>query len=152
MQSPTQHLMPKIPVFNRNAGCISENCGSIYSNTPLIRALLKDGPQFKTHSAWMVTLDSFPFTSTTAGLPLFTVLEYMKFLNHATHKLNTHTYMCNNLWALDLWTQTYPKGILVHLYNHINTFIILLAKAYIVYLLNIRILDNSRLLRLNLHT
>jgi len=57
MQSPTQHLMPKIPVFNRNAGCISENCGSIYSNTPLIRALLKDGPQFKTHSAWMVTLE-----------------------------------------------------------------------------------------------
>jgi len=29
---------------------------SIYSNTPLIQALLKDGPQFKTHSAWMVTL------------------------------------------------------------------------------------------------
>jgi len=26
MQSPTQHRMPTIPVFNLNAGCISANC------------------------------------------------------------------------------------------------------------------------------
>jgi hypothetical protein len=51
----------------------------IYSNTPLIQALVGYDPQFKTHSAWLVTLelgilqkpliDSFPFTSTTEGLP-----------------------------------------------------------------------------------
>jgi hypothetical protein len=30
---------------------------SIYSNTPLIQALIEDGQQFKTHSAWLVTLE-----------------------------------------------------------------------------------------------
>jgi hypothetical protein len=31
--------------------------GSIYRNTPLKQALLEDGPQFKTHSAWLVNLE-----------------------------------------------------------------------------------------------
>jgi len=34
-----------------------QNVGCIYSNTPLIQALFGDGPQFKTHSAWLVTLE-----------------------------------------------------------------------------------------------
>jgi len=56
-----------------------QTVGSIYTNTPLTQALLGYGPQFKTHSAWLVTLelgilqkpltDSFPFTSATEGLP-----------------------------------------------------------------------------------
>jgi len=34
-----------------------QTVGSVCSNTPLIQALLEDGPQFKTHSAWLVTLE-----------------------------------------------------------------------------------------------
>jgi len=33
-----------------------QTTGSIYSNTPLILALLEDGPQFTTHTAWSVTM------------------------------------------------------------------------------------------------
>jgi hypothetical protein len=34
-----------------------QTVSSIYSNTPLMQALLEDGPQFKTHLAWLVTLE-----------------------------------------------------------------------------------------------
>ena len=33
-----------------------QTVSSIKSNKPLIQALLMDGPQFKVHSAWLVTL------------------------------------------------------------------------------------------------
>jgi len=33
-----------------------QTVGNIYTNTPLIQALLVDGPQFQTHSTWLVTL------------------------------------------------------------------------------------------------
>jgi len=33
-----------------------QTVGGIYSNPPLIQALLQDGPKFMTHSAWLVTL------------------------------------------------------------------------------------------------
>jgi hypothetical protein len=48
-----------------------QTVGSIYSNTPFIQALLKDGPQFKTHSAWMVTLElgNLQNPGQTASLP-----------------------------------------------------------------------------------
>jgi len=44
-------------VFNLNADVSQQTVGSIYSNTPLIQALLEDGPKFMTHSAWLVTLE-----------------------------------------------------------------------------------------------
>ena len=43
---------------------------------------------------------------------------------------HTHTYICNNFWALELYTQTYPKGTLVNLHNQGNRVIILCAKEY----------------------
>jgi hypothetical protein len=33
-----------------------QTTSSIYSNAALILALLEDGPQFATHTAWLVTL------------------------------------------------------------------------------------------------
>jgi hypothetical protein len=65
--------MPKIPPFNLMLDLSQHTVSSGYSNTPLIQALLVDGPQFKTHTAWLVTrtLDILlnPFTNATAGLP-----------------------------------------------------------------------------------
>jgi len=55
-----------------------QNVGSICSNTPLIQPLLRDGPQYKIHLAWLVALElgilqnpgeRASFTSTTEGLP-----------------------------------------------------------------------------------
>jgi hypothetical protein len=61
------------------------------------------------------------------------------------HTQNNHKYVCNNFWILALWTQTYPKGALVNLYNHRNRVIILLAKEYkFVYTLNIWTWDNKQ--------
>jgi hypothetical protein len=53
---------------------------SDYSNTPSIQALLVDGPQSKTLTAWLVTLqlDSFPFINATAGLPTGQQLDDIK--------------------------------------------------------------------------
>jgi len=47
-----------------------------------------------------------------------------------TQQAHIHTYISNNFWTLDLWTQTYPKGTLVNLHNHWNRVIILFAKEY----------------------
>jgi hypothetical protein len=73
-------------------------------------------------------------------------------ISEPCHTQIKHIHIRKNFWALDLWTETYAKGTFVNLYNHINRFIILLAKEYIVYILKIWILHNSRLLHSNLHT
>ena len=48
-----------------------QTVNSIKSNTPLLQALLVDGPQFKIHNAWLVTLiDILQKTGQTASLSL----------------------------------------------------------------------------------
>jgi len=49
-----------------------QSVSSIKSNEPLIQALLVDGPQFKIHNAWLVTLkiDILRKTGETASLSL----------------------------------------------------------------------------------
>jgi hypothetical protein len=49
-------------------------------------------------------------------------------INHAAYE--ARTYICNSFQAICVWTLTYPQGIPVHLYNHGNPIIILLAKEY----------------------
>ena len=44
----------------------------------------------------------------------------MHVIHQPCHKQSKHTCTCNNFWALDLWTLTYPKGIQVNSYNHRN--------------------------------
>ena len=54
----------------------------------------------------------------------------MQVIPKPCHTQSNHIYTCNSFWALHLWTQTYPKGILVNLYNYGNWEIISLAKEY----------------------
>jgi hypothetical protein len=66
-----------------------------------------------------------------------------------------YIYICHNFWALDIWTQTYPKGLFKNLYNYGNTVIIPLAKECdYVHPSKIWTLNNIKLisLHLNLHT
>jgi hypothetical protein len=80
------------------------------------------------------------------------VAQCLNQLRHYGHTHSKHTYTCNNFWALYLWTQTYPKGILVNLHNHRKR-VILLSKEYeFVYTLNIWTSDNKSLFQPNLHT
>ena len=71
MQDITKHIMPNITVLNLNIPS-QWTMTTTYHNTPLIQALLVDGPQFKTRTAtvgdpevWHSSKpwrDSFPFT------------------------------------------------------------------------------------------
>jgi hypothetical protein len=88
-------------------------------------------------------------------LNYFTRSAGMHVIPKPCHTQNKQTYTCNNFSALDLWTQTYPKGTPVNLYNHINRVIILLAKQYnFVNILNIWLwtTNDRHLLHLNLPT
>lgn len=49
--------MSKIPCSTGMLDVYQQTVASIYSNTHLIQALHEDGPQFETHSAWLVTME-----------------------------------------------------------------------------------------------
>jgi hypothetical protein len=66
--------MPKIPPFKLMLDLSQHAVSSGYSNTPLIQALLVDGPHCtvgEPHAGYPSKpwTGSFPFTNTTAGMP-----------------------------------------------------------------------------------
>jgi hypothetical protein len=56
--------------------------------------------------------------------------------------------ICNNFRALDIWTQTYPKGLLVNLYNDGNSHHTFGQRIWICNTSNTSPLDNIKLISL----
>jgi hypothetical protein len=61
-----------------------QTVGTIYINTPVIVALLEDDPQFKTHLAWLVTVELgiFQNRGQTASLSLVPLKHCQQKNNH----------------------------------------------------------------------
>jgi len=105
MPSPTQHLMPKIPIFNLNAGNISAHCGQYQQ-----KHTFKTG----TFRGWSTVQDPFgmvgepgawqPSKSWTDSFPFTNVLQesQQKKKNYITQNCKNTEYFCitlNNIFV-----------------------------------------------------